>query len=172
VIGAHTPSPKNFDALIFGYYEGHRLLYAARTRSGFTPATRSQLYRRFRPPEVSECPFVNLPEQRASRWGQRVTATKMRSCRWLKPLLVGSLGSSNGRRTATFGPQLLGGMLNYYYRPVAKRRNRERRPKPGGNKAKLLTGHSPETPVCFRGLERWRTPRWSSRSPRHLRQSR
>ena len=29
---------KTFDALIFGYYEGDRLLYAARTRNGFTPA--------------------------------------------------------------------------------------------------------------------------------------
>ena len=45
VIGGYTPSPKNFDALIFGYYEGDRLLYVARTRNGFTPALRQQLYR-------------------------------------------------------------------------------------------------------------------------------
>ncbi|HME09512.1 MAG TPA: hypothetical protein VKG25_20805 [Bryobacteraceae bacterium] len=34
---------KNFDALIFGYYEGDRLIHAARTRNGFTPASREQL---------------------------------------------------------------------------------------------------------------------------------
>ena len=50
VIGGYTPSTKNFDALIFGYYEGDRLLYAARTRNGFTPSLREQLYRRFRRP--------------------------------------------------------------------------------------------------------------------------
>jgi DNA ligase D-like protein (predicted ligase) len=89
VIGGYTPSPNNFDALIFGYYEGSQLLYAARTRSGFTPVARAQLYRRFRSLEISECPFVNLPEQRAGRWGQGLTAEKMKGCRWLKPVLVG-----------------------------------------------------------------------------------
>jgi ATP-dependent DNA ligase len=43
VIGGYTPSPKNFDALIFGYYEGSNLVYAARTRkwlhAGITGAT-------------------------------------------------------------------------------------------------------------------------------------
>ena len=34
---------RNFDALIFGYWEGDRLMYAARTPSGFTPAVREQL---------------------------------------------------------------------------------------------------------------------------------
>jgi bifunctional non-homologous end joining protein LigD len=89
VIGGYTPAPKNFDALIFGYYEGEKLLYAARTRAGFTPASRAELSRRFRTLEISECPFVNLPEQRAGRWGVGLTAEKMESCRWLKPVLVG-----------------------------------------------------------------------------------
>jgi ATP-dependent DNA ligase len=37
VIGGYTVGSKTFDALIFGYYEGDRLIYAARTRNGFTP---------------------------------------------------------------------------------------------------------------------------------------
>src|SRR6476620_1812364 len=37
VIGGYTVGTKAFDALIFGYYEGGRLIYAARTRNGFTP---------------------------------------------------------------------------------------------------------------------------------------
>ena len=45
VIGGYTPSPKNFDALIFGYYEGPDFRYAARTRNGFSPASREQLLR-------------------------------------------------------------------------------------------------------------------------------
>lgn len=32
MIGGYTPSPKNFDALIFGYYERGKLMYVARTR--------------------------------------------------------------------------------------------------------------------------------------------
>lgn len=48
VIGGCTVGTKTLDALIFGYYEGARLMYAARTRSGFTPAMRDRLFRKFR----------------------------------------------------------------------------------------------------------------------------
>jgi bifunctional non-homologous end joining protein LigD len=41
VIAGYTPSPKNFDALVIGYYEGDKLMYAARTRNGFTPRHRA-----------------------------------------------------------------------------------------------------------------------------------
>ena len=88
VIGGYTPSPRNSDALVFGYHEGGKLLYAARTRNGFTPASRAELYRRFRSLETSECPFANLPELRGGQWGQGLTAEKMKECRWLRPVLV------------------------------------------------------------------------------------
>jgi ATP-dependent DNA ligase len=35
------------------------------------------------------CPFANLPEARAGRWGEGLTAGKMKECRWLIPALVG-----------------------------------------------------------------------------------
>jgi bifunctional non-homologous end joining protein LigD len=89
VIGGHTPSLKNFDALVIGYYENGQLLYAARTRSGFTPASRSELFKKLKPLETKECPFANLPEKKAGRWGAGLTATKMRECHWLTPMLVG-----------------------------------------------------------------------------------
>ena len=88
VIGGYTPSGRTFDALIFGYYEDNRLLYAARTRNGFTPAVREHLFKRFRGLETSQCPFANLPEPRSGRWGQGLTAAKMAECRWLRPELV------------------------------------------------------------------------------------
>jgi len=34
----YTPSPKNFDALLVGFYEGSKLLFAAKVRNGFVPA--------------------------------------------------------------------------------------------------------------------------------------
>ena len=71
------------------YYEDGKLLYAARTRNGFTPASRAELQKRFRGLEIDQCPFVNLPEARSGRWGQGLTAEKMTACRWLKPVLVG-----------------------------------------------------------------------------------
>ena len=89
VIGGYTPSPKNFDALIIGYYDGPNLIYAARTRNGFTPALRAQLFKKMKPLERKECPFANLPERKGGRWGAGLTAAKMGECRWLKPQLVG-----------------------------------------------------------------------------------
>ena len=38
--------------------------------------------------EIAACPFANLPEARSGRWGQGLTADKMKECRWLKPVLV------------------------------------------------------------------------------------
>ena len=89
VIGGYTRGTKTFDALIFGYYEGNRLLYVARTRNGFTPATRAQLFKRFGGLRVDHCPFANLPEARSGRWGQGLTKAKMADCQWLTPVLVG-----------------------------------------------------------------------------------
>jgi DNA ligase D-like protein (predicted ligase) len=89
VIGGYTPSPKNFDALVIGYYAGSNLIYAARTRNGFTPASRAELFRKIKPLEIPACPFSNLPEKRAGRWGAGLTAVKMEECRWISPQLVG-----------------------------------------------------------------------------------
>jgi hypothetical protein len=36
VIGGYTVGSKTFDALVFGYYDGERLIYAARTQSGIS----------------------------------------------------------------------------------------------------------------------------------------
>jgi ATP-dependent DNA ligase len=89
VIGGYTPSAKNFDALIIGYYDGKELMYAARTRNGFIPASRAELFKRIKALEIDECPFANLPEKKAGRWGAGLTAAKMVECRWVKPKLVG-----------------------------------------------------------------------------------
>ena len=89
VIAGYTPLLKNFDALVIGYYEDAKLIYAARTRSGFTPASRAELFKKINPLEIKECPFANLPEKKAGRWGAGLTAEKMAECRWLTPQLVG-----------------------------------------------------------------------------------
>jgi bifunctional non-homologous end joining protein LigD len=89
VIGGYTPSAKNFDALVIGYYDGKELMYAARTRNGFTPASRAELFKRIKALEIDECPFANLPEKKAGRWGAGLRAAKMVECRWVKPKLVG-----------------------------------------------------------------------------------
>jgi ATP-dependent DNA ligase len=88
VIGGYTPSPSSFDALILSYYEGDGLMYAAKTRNGFTPRLRLDLMKRLRKLETDVCPFAKLPEAKAGRWGAGLTAEKMAECRWVRPELV------------------------------------------------------------------------------------
>jgi hypothetical protein len=65
-----------------GYYQGGKLMYAGRTRSGFTPSSRAQqLFKRFATLATETCPFANLPEAKGGRWGEGLTAEKMRESR-------------------------------------------------------------------------------------------
>jgi ATP-dependent DNA ligase len=89
--GGYTHGTKTFDALVFGVYEQDKLTYVARTRNGFTPATRTARFKKLRALETTECPFANLPEPKGGRWGQGLTAAKMKECVWLKPVLVAQI---------------------------------------------------------------------------------
>jgi DNA ligase D-like protein (predicted ligase) len=91
VIAGYTPSPKNFDALLVGYYEADKLIFAARVRNGFVPATRETVFPHFKKLHSKKCPFANLPESKRGRWGEGLTAVDMKKCIWLKPELVAAL---------------------------------------------------------------------------------
>src|SRR6266481_4390150 len=83
VIGGYFPGPHGFDSLIVGYYRGKDLVYVARVRNGFVPASRRQVFEKIRPLISSTMPFVNLPDTHKSRWGDELTAEKMKECVWL-----------------------------------------------------------------------------------------
>jgi bifunctional non-homologous end joining protein LigD len=88
VVGGYTPGNHGFDALIVGFYRGGDLIYAARVRAGFSPATRDEVFARIKHLTTKKCPFANLPELGDGRWGQGLTAEKMKICVWLKPEAV------------------------------------------------------------------------------------
>lgn len=85
VIGGYIPSPLGVDSLVIGVYRGKELHYTARVRAGFVLATRQSVLNAIKHLKTSTCPFVNLPERTAGRWGQGLTAEKMAQCVWLKP---------------------------------------------------------------------------------------
>ncbi|MBZ5624326.1 MAG: hypothetical protein LAQ69_37355 [Acidobacteriia bacterium] len=70
VIAGYPPASRSFDAIVFGCYDGGKLTSPGRTRSGFTPASRDQLFKQFALLASEECPFANLPEARGARWGE------------------------------------------------------------------------------------------------------
>jgi len=88
VIGGYTPGNNGFDAIIVGFYRGKDLVYASRVRAGFVPATRREVAARFKGLQIAKCPFANLPQKDAGRWGQGLTAEKMKECLWLEPEIV------------------------------------------------------------------------------------
>jgi hypothetical protein len=60
--------------------KGDKPIYVGRTRNGFTPTTREQVFKRFSGLEIAYCPFANLPETQGGRWGAGFTAAKMKDC--------------------------------------------------------------------------------------------
>jgi ATP-dependent DNA ligase len=91
VIGGFPPGPHALDAIIVGYHREGELIYVARTRNGFVPASRRRMCEKLRPLVTPECPFVNLPETRKARWGEALTAEKMKKCVWVRPEIVAQI---------------------------------------------------------------------------------
>jgi ATP dependent DNA ligase C terminal region len=111
VIGGFTPGSNGIDALIVGYYEGRKLIYAARVRAGLVPASRRELYEKLKPHILQTCPFVNLPEATPGRWGQGLTSEnagvplgETQACGELRVLAVDRLESCSPHRV--LGPAL------------------------------------------------------------------
>ena len=73
------------------------------------PPTRRPVFEKVKPLETSKCPFVNLPEKDAGRWGQGLTAEQMKECVWVKPCIVAEVeflewtGASHLRHTKFVG---------------------------------------------------------------------
>jgi bifunctional non-homologous end joining protein LigD len=88
VIGGYTPG-NPFDALIVGYYQDGKLVFAGKVRNGFVPHLRRKVASRFQSLETDQCPFANLPEKKRTPWA--LTADEMKKCTWLEPKLVAQI---------------------------------------------------------------------------------
>ena len=87
VIGGYTPpegARSHIGAILVGYNEGGKLLFASKVGSGFDTKTLASLHRCFAKFQSKNCPFANLPERLPSG----LSAAEMRTCTWLKPELV------------------------------------------------------------------------------------
>jgi ATP-dependent DNA ligase len=91
VVGGYVGSNLGVDSLVVGFYRGKDLVYAARVRAGLVPATRREVFERLKHLKTAKCPFVNLPEPAAGRWGQGLTAEKMKECVWVRPEMVAEI---------------------------------------------------------------------------------
>ena len=87
MVGGYRPIDHDFDALLVGNYERRKLLFAAKVRSGFRPATRADILKRIGPP-TERCPFADLPREGRGRFSEGITAEDMAELRWVKPRVV------------------------------------------------------------------------------------
>jgi ATP-dependent DNA ligase len=101
VVGGYVPGSHGFDALLVGVYEKNKFVFVA--KDGFVPRIRDEIFPALKKLRVGHCPFKNLPEKRASRWDEALTAEKMKQCYWVTPKLVARWHSSNGLMPDTCG---------------------------------------------------------------------
>lgn len=94
VIGGYTQpqgSRPYFGAVLVGYYETGKLLFASKVGTGYDMASLASLYKAFQKFKTDRCPFVNLPTRRAGKSGGGIGPAEMRRCTWLTPELVAQI---------------------------------------------------------------------------------
>ena len=91
VIGGYTPpqgSRKYFGAILVGYYQNKKLVFAGKVGTGFTAKSLSILYKKFQKEARNDCPFVDLPSRQNGQWVQDITPSMMRKMHWVNPVFV------------------------------------------------------------------------------------
>jgi DNA ligase D-like protein (predicted ligase) len=91
VIGGYVPGTHGLDSIIVGFYRRDDLIYVARVRNGFVPASRRRMFEELLHLVTPECPFANLPETGRARWGEPLDEKKMKKCVWVRPQLVAQI---------------------------------------------------------------------------------
>ena len=91
VIGGYTPpggARKHFGALLVGFYENKKLLFAGKVGTGFDTKMLGILHRKFQDETRIDCPFADLPSKQGGQWVQGITPAMMRKCNWVNPIFV------------------------------------------------------------------------------------
>jgi bifunctional non-homologous end joining protein LigD len=94
VIGGYTPpqgARQYFGAILVGYYEKKRLLFAGKVGTGFDSKMLARLHRKFKEEECDVCPFADLPSKQGGQWVQGITPGMMQKMHWLNPVFVAQI---------------------------------------------------------------------------------
>ena len=91
VIGGYTPpqgARKHFGAVLVGYYEKKKLVFAGKVGTGFAAKSLAMLHKKFQKEARDDCPFVDLPSKQNGQWVQDITPSMMRKMHWVNPVFV------------------------------------------------------------------------------------
>ncbi len=94
VIGGYTPpqgARKHFGAILVGYYDNNKLMFAGKVGTGFTAKSLSMLHKRFQKEARDDCPFVDLPSKQNGQWVQGIMPSMMKKMHWVNPKVVAQI---------------------------------------------------------------------------------
>ena len=94
VIGGYTPpqgARKHFGAILVGYYDNNKLVFAGKVGTGFTAKSLSMLHKKFQKEGCPDCPFVDLPSKQNGQWVQGITPSIMKQMHWVNPKFVAEI---------------------------------------------------------------------------------
>lgn len=94
IIGGYTPpqgARKHFGAILVGYYENKKLVFAGKVGTGFTAKSLAVLHKKFRVEERADWPFVDLPSKQDGQWVQGITPSMMKKMHWVNPKFVAEI---------------------------------------------------------------------------------
>jgi bifunctional non-homologous end joining protein LigD len=91
VIGGFTPpqgARQHFGAILVGYYEGKKFLFAGKVGTGFNTKSLAALHKKLKSEKRDDCPFADLPSKQGGQWVQGITPSMMRKIHWVNPAFV------------------------------------------------------------------------------------
>jgi bifunctional non-homologous end joining protein LigD len=94
VIGGYTPpqgARKHFGAILVGYHDKKKLVFAGKVGTGFTAKSLSTLYKKLQNEARDDCPFVDLPSKQNGQWVQGITPSMMKQMHWVNPKFVAQI---------------------------------------------------------------------------------
>jgi bifunctional non-homologous end joining protein LigD len=91
VIGGFTPpqgARQHFGAVLVGYYEKKKFLFAGKVGTGFDTKSLAALHKKLKSEKRDDCPFADLPSKQGGQWVQGITPAMMRKIQWVNPVFV------------------------------------------------------------------------------------
>ena len=94
VIGGYTPpqgARKHFGAILVGYYDKNKLVFAGKVGTGFSAKSLSVFHKKFQKEARDDCPFVDLPSRQNGQWILGITPSMMKKMHWVNPKFVAQI---------------------------------------------------------------------------------
>jgi bifunctional non-homologous end joining protein LigD len=91
VIGGFTPpqgARQHFGAVLVGYYEKKKLLFAGKVGTGFNTKSLAALHKKLKSEKRDDCSFADLPSKQGGQWVLGITPAMMRKIEWVNPVFV------------------------------------------------------------------------------------